>query len=266
MDINHYVDVRENEKPLDYLVDDGGLSGILRTIACIGDSLSSGEFESKDETGKTLYHDFYEYSWGQFMARHTGSKVYNFSKGGMSAKEYLEDFAPKNNLFDKEFLSQGYIIALGCNDISTCLAGNLEFGSIDDIDTKNPENNKDTFAGYFGKIIQKYKALQPKAKFFLVTMPKTPDDLKEKAYLRDLHQQLMHKLSEIFDNTYVIDLREYAPVYDSEFKKKFYLGNHLNASGYLLTSRMIESYIDYIIRHNYEDFKQIGFVGTPYSN
>ena len=39
----------KNEKPLDNLVTNGGFTGIFRTIACVGDSLSSGEFESIDE-------------------------------------------------------------------------------------------------------------------------------------------------------------------------------------------------------------------------
>ena len=41
----------ENEKPLDRLVTDGGFCGILRTIGCVGDSLSSGEFEARNEEG-----------------------------------------------------------------------------------------------------------------------------------------------------------------------------------------------------------------------
>ena len=78
----------QNEKPLDHLVSGGGMSCILRTIGCVGDSLASGEFESLDENGKKGYHDYFEYSWGQFMAREIGSKVYNFSRGGMTAREY----------------------------------------------------------------------------------------------------------------------------------------------------------------------------------
>ena len=35
----------ENEQPLDHLLPDGGFCGIFRKIGCIGDSLSSGEFE-----------------------------------------------------------------------------------------------------------------------------------------------------------------------------------------------------------------------------
>ena len=40
----------------------------------------------------------------------------------------------------------------------------------------------------------------------------------------------------------------------------------MSATGYLLTARMFASYIDYIIRHNPEDFTQIGFVGTNFHN
>ena len=47
-----------------------------------------------------------------------------------------------------------------------------------------------------------------------------------------------------------------------DFKEKFYLNGHMNACGYLLTAKMIVSYIDYIIRHNIEDFNEVGFIGT----
>jgi hypothetical protein len=39
----------------------------------------------------------------------------------------------------------------------------------------------------------------------------------------------------------------------------------MNPAGYLLTARMIESYMDYIIRHNAEDFAEVGFIGLPLS-
>lgn len=45
MNIKKYM-AAEEEKPLDNIVANGGFCGILRKIACVGDSLSSGEFES----------------------------------------------------------------------------------------------------------------------------------------------------------------------------------------------------------------------------
>ena len=108
----------KNEKPLDNLVSDGGFCGIFRTICCIGDSLSSGEFEFYDEEGNRRYCDMYDYSWGQFMARAIGSKVYNFSRAGMTAKEYVESFAKQNDYWNPKFACQAYIIALGANDVN----------------------------------------------------------------------------------------------------------------------------------------------------
>ena len=42
----------ENEKPLDTIPEDGGYTAIFRTIACVGDSLSSGEFEANNGKGR----------------------------------------------------------------------------------------------------------------------------------------------------------------------------------------------------------------------
>ena len=134
----------ENEKPLDKLVDGYSHTSIFRTIAFVGDSLSSGEFETRDENGKAGYHDLYEYSWGQFIARKNGLKAYNFSKGGMSTKQYIESFAKDNGMWDKDKACQAYVIALGVNDIYN---SGMEIGSVDDMDDENYLNNKPTFAG-----------------------------------------------------------------------------------------------------------------------
>ena len=245
-----------NELPLDNLVNDGGYDAIFRTLGCIGDSLSSGEHESTLPDGKAGYHDFYEYSWGQYLARMAGLKAYNFSRGGMSAKWY-DRFADENGFWDEDKLCQGYIIALGVNDLKS-----IEVGTVNDVNLEDYEKNADTFAGHYGKIIQKIKKVQPKARIFLVTIPRDPKcPINEK---RDAHAKLLHDFAEMFEFTYVIDLRKYAPVYDEDFRKKFFLSGHMNAAGYLFTAKMIASYMDYIIRHNMEDFSQVGFIGTGY--
>lgn len=272
VNIYEYMSVGESEKPLDRIVTDGGFSAIFRTIACIGDSLSSGEFESVnpdvtkgyddifDHTwinpdGTKGYHDSFDYSWGQFIARDTGAKVYNFSRGGMTAKEYVEDFADKMGFWDKDKLAQAYIIALGVNDV---MHWGFEVGTANDVCLDDPSKNATTFAGYYARIIQKIKELQPRAKFFLVTMPRHGNEGDEK---RGAVRDLLDDFTRLFGNTYLIDLYTYAPVNDAEFEKKFRLG-HMTPTGYVLTAKMIESYIDYIIRKNPDDFSQVGFIGT----
>ncbi len=255
MKLNMYFN-NKDEKPLDNLVDDGGLCSILRTVACVGDSLSSGEFEAFDKDGNKTYHDMFDYSWGQFMARMAGINVYNFSRGGMTAKEYCESFAEANGFWDGDKAAKAYIIALGVNDVYN--AGQA-VGSLDDVCMQDYNRNADTFAGYYAKIIQRYKEIQPDAKFFLVTKPRDSRDLK--CSQGDAMTKLLYDFASAFSNTYVIDLREYAPVYDEQFYSCFFLGGHMNAAGYYLTAKMISSYIDFIIRHNIDDFSRIGFVG-----
>lgn len=248
----------EKEKPLDRILENGGYMSIFRTVCCIGDSLSSGEFEALSADGKSSYHDMFEYSWGQFIARMCGSKVYNFSRGGMTAQEYCESFAEEKGFWNPAYASQAYILALGVNDL---LCRNQELGKIQDIDFQDWHNNRKSFLGYYGSIIQRMKEIQPRAKFFLVTFAREEEN-EAIRWKKEEHQKALYALAEKFQNTYVIDLMKYAPVYDKKFHEKFYMGGHLNPMGYYLTAQMISSYIDYIIRHNMEAFRETGFIGT----
>ena len=73
---------------------------------------------------------------------------------------------------------------------------------------------------------------------------------------------LLYRLTEIFDNSYVIDLYKYGPLYDAAFRDRFFLHGHMTPDGYLFTAELIDSYIDYIVRHNPKDFKQVGFINS----
>ena len=257
MNIYEYINFDKTEKPLDKIVTDGGFCAIFRSIACIGDSLSSGEFESVGSDGTKYYHDFYEYSWGQFIGRNCGSIVYNFSMGGMTAKEYMEQFADRKGYWERDKLCQAYIIALGVNDI---INQGQVLGGIEDICLEDYIKNTKTFAGYYAQIIQRVQLLQPRAKIFLMSIPKRGN---EKDGLREAHRNLLNEFTKVFKNTYLIDLYEYSPIQDVEFEKKFWLG-HMTPTGYILMARMIESYIDYIIRKNPEDFNEVEFIGTDW--
>ena len=247
----------ENEKPLDRLIEAYSNTAIFRTVAFIGDSLSSGEFESRDENNNPVYHDMFEYSWGQYMARKNGFKAYNFSRGGMTAKEYIDGYAEKNGFWDKDKACQAYVIALGVNDI---LNRNYEIGCIKDIDNNDYRKNNKTFTGCYAAIISKYKEISPDAKFFPVTFANQncpENEEKTQGMIKALYD-----IANYFDNSYVINLYKYGPIYDEAFKKKYFLYGHMNPSGYIFTAKIIDSYIDYIIRHNPDEFKTAGFIGT----
>ena len=250
------------EKPLDRLVSDGGFASIFRTIAFVGDSLSSGEFETLETDGVTHhYYDMFPYSWGQFMARMCGFTAYNFSRGGMTASEYCDSFADAKGFWDTSYNVQAYVIALGVNDL---IGARQEMGSLADICLQDPTKNAKTFIGYYARIIQQYKAIQPDAKFFLVTAPRSlPYEATPDATQRlDTHAQMMHALADFFPNTYCIDLRTYGPVHDEAFVERFYLHGHMNPLGYRLSAELTASYMDFIIRHHWQDFIHVPFIGS----
>ena len=245
-----------DEKPLENLVINGGYTAIFRKIGVVGDSLSSGEFESIDKNGNKSYHDYYEYSWGQNLARMCGSECINLSRGGMTAKEYCESFADHMRFWNPSYACQCYIIALGVNDIHNM---GQEIGTISDIKDDYTQNAK-TFIGYYAQIIQRLKQIQPRAKFFLMTMPR--EESRRIQELSQAHRKAVYEIADYFDNTYVLDIYENGPAYDDEFKKKFFMGGHMNPMGYLFTANLIDSYIDFIIRTNPADFMNVGFIGT----
>ena len=247
----------KDEKPLDNISPDGGYTAIFRRIGVVGDSLSSGEFESLDKNSNKGYHDYFEYSWGQYIGRMCGSTCFNFSRGGMTAKEYCQSFADNMRFWDPQYACQCYIIALGVNDIHN---QGQEVGTVDDINREDYTKNADTFVGWYARIIQRLKEIQPRAKFFLTTIPageERRDDAKSIA-----HRDAIYAMADYFDNTYVIDLYQYAPPCDEEFRKNFFMGGHMNAMGYIFMARIISSYIDWIIRNNFEDFREVPFIGT----
>ncbi len=250
-----------NEKPFDTFPADGGFCGIFRTVACIGDSLSAGQFVTQTPEGHFRYRDNHDYSWGQYLGRMAGCKVHTFAGGGMTAKYFCENFGDELDIWNPEKRAQAYIIALGVNDI---INDHGDVGSTADIDLSDWRNNTKNFAGYVGQIIQRYKEIEPRARFFLMTIPHDRGDDKDALQYGDAHAKLMYSLAEFFPYTYVMDFRKYAPRYDEEFQEKFFLFDHLNPMGYLLTGRMVVSYLDYIIRHNMKDFIQAGFIGTEF--
>ncbi len=259
------------------LVPDGGMTAVLRTVAIFGDSLASGEQEYTQEDGSKGYYDVYDLSWGQFMARKCGIKVVNYTRGGLTAYAF-QGLAHHRMAWVKGNECQAYIIALGVNDTRRIIDGlyNGEFGSMADVDFDNHENNKGSFVGYYVKMIQQIKQIQPYARIFVTTIPKSAeeeenaktDEVAAKVKgIREQHAAFLRSLPEYFDHVYVIDLRA-QDFYTStpEFNRRYRLGGHLSSMGYKFFGDVFATYIDHIICENPEAFSSVGLIGTPYVN
>lgn len=258
MDIS-FFETKNNEKPLENIKENCGFAGIFKEIGVVGDSLSSGEFESTDENGNISYHDFYEYSWPAILEKITGSKYSNYSRGGMSFKEFYESRADKNNFWQKK---QAYIVSLGNNDL---FVFNQRVGSAEDINVEDPLKNKDTYFGYMGKVLSKLKSLEKDARIFLVSL-QIDHTSKEKDDLAYYVCEEMKKVVKLFSFTYLIDMTHYGPIYDEKARQKYAMGFHPNAMGYYIYALAIGNYIDYIIRTNIRDFFEVPFIGKNLKN
>lgn len=248
------------DNPIQTIKETPGFCGIFHKWGFIGDSLSSGEHEYHKEDGSKGYADLYDYSWGMRICASIGAEGDMYSQGGETASGWINHFwdSPKNNnnnIDAKVSPKQVYVIALGVNDLyKKRPVGNIKT----DIDLTDYNNNAATFAGCYAGIIQRLKSISPDAKFFVVTKPRDGMD-------NDAYNEIVRHMPEIFENVYLIDLYKHAPVYDDDFKRKYFMGGHMTAMGYQWTAWMMMTYIDSIIRENPEDFRQVAFINTGMS-
>lgn len=240
--------------PLATINETAGLLSCFLNVGCIGDSLASGESVYKNDDGSTGYADLYKHSWGQYLARMTGNTYYNWSSGGRTTSSWLSS-SYATQCFDGQHKCEAYIIGLGQNDRNQ----NITIGTLTDIDKSNYENNSNTYYGNYGKIIQKIKEMQPKAKIFVLTDPQEATETKG-------YNTAVRTISTLFDDVYLVDLYTYGKeLYSSGIIAECNRSGHYNAMAYREMALIIASYIDWIMRHNVSDFSQIEFIGTEYA-
>ena len=249
------VGAKAQENPIAEISQSPGWCTIIHRWGFIGDSLCSGEHEFTRPDGSRVWHDVFDYSWGQRMVAAVGGAVgYNFSQGGETAKGWIDHFwdHPMNRNADicaRQHPCQAYIVALGCNDRNKFEAGD----AYRDIDLQDFTKNADTFIGNYGGIIQRVKTLQPNARFFVVTLPTL--------YGKEEFSAEIRKMPELFDKVYLIDLEKYGMDFtDPELKSRYFLMGHMNAAGYQLMAWTFLTYINWIIEQNFEDFSDIALM------
>lgn len=255
-----------NTSPLSRLIEFGGNASCFKTIVCIGDSLTEGNCNYKTKNGVSVSgeyaSDFTSYPFQ--LARMTGATVNKCGKGGATATNSAQaeadnhswlkiaDFT-NNKWLDADKKAQAYIIALGTNDIG--YYGSFDGDVSTDIDSSDYNNNAKTSVGGYATIIQRILSIEPRAKIFCCTIPST----RNSESTRNEANAKIKAIAEMF-GCYVIDMAEHHIIN----KETDYNGGHLNAIGYRKLAVEINTWIDYIISNNIDDFKNIQFIGTEY--
>lgn len=240
--------------PLEIIKETAGYTAAFHTVGCIGDSLASG-LSTGFKNNVKYSIDFYEHSWGQALARMTGNTYYNFSVGGLSTRTWLES-QYATQCYDGEHNCTAYIIGLGQNDMNN----SIPIGTIADIKddyTQNP----DTFYGNYGKIIQKIKEMFPgtKPKIFVVTDPL--ETMETSGY-----NTAIRAIANKFANTWLIDMYTYGRQALNEYPLLAWKRDaHYNAMGYQYFAWVMATYIDWIVRNNFDYFRNVELIGTEYT-
>lgn len=249
-EVNDLLGLNLSDTPLERIRNDAGLMAIFRHVGCIGDSLASGEAVYKKTDGSTGGKDLFEYSWGQYLARMTGNTYYNWSKGGLRCDTFLAS-SMAAECFDGAHNCEAYIIGLGQNENNK----KYTIGTAADIDMDDYTQNPNTYYGNYGKIIQKIQQIQPKAKIFVLTDPL-------KAVETAGYNAAVREIAGMFQNVYLVDLYTYgSTLYSSGLLYQQKRGGHFNAVGYFICAMIIATYIDWIIKKNPTEFREVEFIG-----
>lgn len=215
----------------------------------IGDSLSVG-YTRNPITGQDSNRNI-AYSWPQFLARMCGNIALNFGFSGLTSKTWLSSQYGYTRLIDSDNLCQGYILALGVNDVA-----NLSLGTVDDIGT-----SADTFYRYYSDIITLVNNTAPNAHIFTFTMPypitQASNNFNEAIRTISVQNQ--------FDNVYLVDL---AANYNDYFKDDRINGEksagHFSCIGYANIAGVMALALSDVMNANPNDFISIPFL--PYGS
>lgn len=227
---------------------------LFKQIGVIGDSYASGEIECiKSGENSTTFLDVYYNSWGQVIARKNGIKAVNFSSGGLTAKDWFNS-KWKSELAISENLCDAYFIDLGRNDMRyTEVVGNIS-----DIHLDNYDLNPDTYYGNMGKIISYVREISSTAKIFLLTIPNGNYTGNYRGFA-----DAIREISTLYSNCFVIDLEKWVPQLTPEHLSTYYNG-HPNSLGYMWFATMINTYCNWIVKNNLDNFRDVSLINTEY--
>lgn len=248
----------DDDNPLSVVKETPGMTAILHRIGVVGASLTNGGHNTTNgsfgqEAGR-------EYSWPQRLARLCGITCFNFGHGGYWCKYWLDDNGGYYSAVgEPENKCDAYIISFASNDVYS--KSGYYVGTIDDVHVGNERENSSSYYGYLSQIIARCHDVQKRAYLFVLTYPHDFGQTESGGYTQAM-RDIVKLYREAGYNIYLIDYAAYGMTVEEATERGFKRGAHYVGAGYQYMTYEICTYIDWIIRHNIEDFKDIAFVRT----
>ena len=234
---------------------------IFRRVGCIGDSYTAGYIQLV--TPPLPNNTYPLWSWPHYMKQLTGEVWENWGKGGSTAKGWVEGAANLNLVQAEGNECQAYIIGLGINDKNSSNPYYTPVGVIGDIGTDN-----DTYYAYYYKLVKAVVAVNPDAKIFCNTCPKSKTDSDYLPYnqaVRDI-VDYCHDTENL--NVYLCDLADdkynNSQIFANEIFTRELINGHYTPIGYEFMAECMMYVISDVVNENYSEMMNVFEV--PYDN
>ena len=215
---------------------------IFNKVCCCGDSYTSGHIQNDNDPADPENEGF---AWPKYMSKMTGNEYINCGKSGATVLTWMTD--SRGYLKAKEVGKvQAYLIGLGLNDYKK-----VTLGTTSDIGVDNPT----TYYGGMAKIVRLLNKISPKAKIFIMTMPKAGGRTPDTRY-----NQAIKDVVNAYKNTYpvyVLDLDAYADLYNIKEIAEDYVGGHQTAIGYCAFAKNLHYIWSDFINSNISEFQDV---------
>lgn len=217
---------------------EGNEISVFNKILCIGDSLTSGTFNYRQDGTTDHWVEFPKYSYPTILHKITGIETTNKGRGGdTSAQWYAAEQNTDLSGYDMA------IIQLGVNDVSQYVT----WGQ--------------TSETAFTNIINKLKSENNNIKIFVANI------IPASSYSHAGYKAFSNAMLAWLESTYAndvnvipLDMQQFGHTRDSAA----YNCGHLSAIGYARLAQDYKSYISYYISQNLADFSEVQFIGTNY--
>lgn len=215
---------------------------IFKKVVCCGDSYTSGVIQLR---GESPYQND-EYAWPHYMETATGNEWVNCGAGGCNVLTW-QKHARGLTKAQSVGRAQAYIVSLMINDVSNTDRG-VPLGNVEDIGTE-----AQTYYGGMSKIIRELNVLNPTAKIFVNTCPKTGAEYTQ-------YNQAVRNIVNIYSKTYpvhCIDLEEVKDYYENTSLTDDYVSGHYTALGYEQFAEIYMYVLSDYINNHVADFQDV---------
>lgn len=217
---------------------------MLKKIAVIGDSLSSGEIIDTTKEPKVV-KDCYEYSWLSDLAQSIGCEKTHYSKGGLTTKSWLENVGGYKDSLINGQKSDCYFIALGTNDVNS----KSEFP----LGLRGDSAGSNSFVGYYKEIINIIHTKNPYAIIYCVSLYENIESSLE-------YSNMINSISKLYDYCIYLDIA--TPLGENNISRKnddiYGSDSHFTTVGYMAVASIIKSVLSSLIVKNINKYKYYG--------